>query len=98
MKVLHTKGEWKVINDTDGCRIYSDMFGGIANIPHNGKHKDEHEANAKLISASPDLLEALQPLVNICKFVPKEVFTEEGRRDFQALLNNAQAAINKAIQ
>jgi hypothetical protein len=63
MKTLHTKGNWKTILDPTMCTVTSDVFGGICQIPHMGKHKEEHEANALLIAAAPELLEALKELL-----------------------------------
>lgn len=60
-KMKHTKGQWKIDPDTGNV-----MSGKITvAVPHGsaGKHidvKDEHEANAKLITAAPELLEACQ--------------------------------------
>jgi hypothetical protein len=45
------------------CTVHSDVFGGICQIPHMGKHKEEHEANARLIAAAPELLEILSVLL-----------------------------------
>lgn len=67
MEFKGTKGEWKVdhinnerknivSNDIDVC----DLFGNLG----NGFEKNERfEANAKLIAAAPELLEALQEAV-----------------------------------
>lgn len=65
MKNKHTQGEWKAVLYGDGCRIVSDRYGAIAQIPHEGKHKEEHEANAKLIASAPKLLEVLSNILNI---------------------------------
>jgi hypothetical protein len=62
MKTLHTKGNWKTILDPTMCTVHSDVFGGICQIPHMGKHKEEHEANARLIAAAPELLEMVKEL------------------------------------
>lgn len=70
METKHTKGEWEVStqgkngifilakNPTDMgkdavCRIYTE-----------NSHKHSSEANAKLIAAAPELLEALVELLN----------------------------------
>ena len=63
----HTKGEWDLADNgmddkhqfsvvaynSDGCRLIADTY-------LNRKNKEESEANAKLIAAAPDLLDALQ--------------------------------------
>ena len=48
----HTPLPWhivEVIDSTGIISIASEKFGGICVIPHAGKHKPEHEANAELI-------------------------------------------------
>jgi hypothetical protein len=45
-----------------GGNIVANAFGGVGGIPLT-KHIEEAEANAKLIAAAPELLEALQIMV-----------------------------------
>lgn len=61
----HTQGEWYVsdIPQEDGCYIYTDnnRFSAIARVyKGNNPHAAEAEANARLMAASKDLLEALE--------------------------------------
>lgn len=104
MESKHTKAPWQATHYGDDeivvisadqkthiCRINQSM--AASDFTHV---REEAEANAKLCASAPELLEALKLLVNICKFVPKEVFTEMGKNDFQTLLDNAATAINKA--
>ncbi len=58
----HTKGKWKI----DGLSIYvADHFSRrlwIATVCVGMPSEDESEANARLISAAPDLLEACKAI------------------------------------
>ena len=61
----HTKGPWNatkfnpVTGEIDDCYLYVEP--GIAVIERKVKGRDQHDtANARLIAAAPDLLEALE--------------------------------------
>jgi hypothetical protein len=77
----HRQGEWKT------SKPYFNYY-----VTCNGESicqinaSDDEEANAKLIAAAPDLLEALQAMID-----GKE-------RDFAKLVEKAQAAIKKATE
>jgi len=81
----HTSGEWM----TDGSEIYN-QYNTIAAINYRSKGiaEEEAEANAKIIAAAPDMLEALNRLLNHIEIrnidLPERV------------LEQAQNAINKA--
>jgi hypothetical protein len=60
MNTKHTAGEWHA---HDG-QIYPQETGKtLALIPYFDKENKEHEANAKLIAAAPELLQALETLL-----------------------------------
>ena len=98
MKTKHTKGEWEVeilpggINNTNIISVQP----SICNCSVKMNNPKEAEANAKLIVAAPELLEALQSIVScngagyrdIKKFVD----------DLQPFINNAKKAIEKATK
>ena len=59
----HTPGPW-IINPSDphpvnGYRIMSERFGRLAYVARWTAYQEEGAANARLIAAAPDLLEAL---------------------------------------
>lgn len=53
----HTQGEWNC-DTNDGCKEIRTRIGSIAQT--DGINEEEDLANAKLIAAAPDLLEALR--------------------------------------
>ena len=56
----------------------------------------ESEANARLIAAAPDLLEALKALVDISKPMREEWLNDPSFLEARRCYENAQAAIAKA--
>lgn len=85
----HTPGPWRVFADTiqTSPRLFSNK---IAEVCSHNENKDFWKANAQLMAASPELLEALEFIVN-CTPAPGEdaVLNTEG-------YNKACAAIAKA--
>ena len=68
----HTPGPWNatkfnpVTGDIDDCYLYVEP--GIAVIERKVKGRDQHDAaNARLIAAAPDLLEAAQLALQIAE-------------------------------
>lgn len=47
-------------------------------------------------AAMEELIKALTALTNMCGIIPREVFTEAGQRDFQAILNASSTALTNA--
>lgn len=98
-KTKHTKGKWYICHKTetqifiaatdDAARIVERKGSYICEIKqamaHHGINKHD-QANAKLIAAAPDLLEALTAMID-----GKE-------RDFSKLSEKALAAIKKATK
>lgn len=82
METKHTPGQWKVAEK--GCDNLTEKHIAWTNFmevigPKNGDtSKDEDSANAKLIAAAPELLEALQFAVKFIKCCP-ELAKEERR-------------------
>lgn len=64
----HTPGPWHV-NDDKGCRwIETSKDDVIARICKDSCSREIFDANASLIAASPDLLDALKGLLEITDF------------------------------
>lgn len=91
----HTQGEWKFF-DNDKAMGITTKKGDIAwtQVPSAGlinlaRTKDEDIANTYLMSAAPELLDALQKMCEVM---------DEGYGDIakQLVRDMAQAAINKA--
>ena len=76
MKFKGTKGEWFGIEYSGIWNIQSGQFYGDDNLLDCECYpREEVEANAKLIAAAPDLLEAL---INIRKLAFDKIHSDEG--------------------
>ncbi|MGY2363714.1 hypothetical protein ACW9IO_14275 [Pseudomonas azotoformans] len=74
MEIKHTPGPWVVDPDSPtDISPADDLRLGIASISHADEaggrwlFGDQSKANAKLIAAAPDLLEALEDLLSRCE-------------------------------
>ncbi len=86
-----TKGEWDV--EVDMIRSDLEITGNVICVEPEDyipKSRVNWKANAKLISAAPDLLQALQELYYLVTELPEEGSIIEA-------LANAKAAIEKAL-
>lgn len=91
----HTKGEWRYFKANDGHIIKTDK-GCIADVYCNIDDLDSaEEANAKLIAAAPDMLEALQDMVFIFESISEKLPTPA--KEFNCF-KKAINAINKATK
>jgi len=83
--------EWEhnnLVGDYNGC-IVCNLYDSHGNRPHAYK---EVEANAKLIAAAPELLEACQAALNSWHSKPSNFYKKE-----PLYLEMLRKAINKAI-
>ena len=109
MKTKHTPGPWKINQTTlyRGEEMISDESGQfIAGI----SNRDESEANAKLIAAAPEMLDALKAvydlidsgvLVRDTSFVSVHGIKDDDFAYFtkqSVKINNAVVLMNKAIE
>ncbi len=95
-KAKHTPGPWTVghehlQDDTWFYRVYYSDNRGIFEIATIDKRRrPQATANARLISAAPDMLEALQAIVLLQR--------DQGRRNLPECAAIARAAIAKATE
>lgn len=102
MSAKHTQGPW-IYGWGGGVLLVFDAKGGptIAGIPYNDeKDSPLAEANARLIAAAPELLEALQLALKALEAIGEEMtvgdrYTNAGQYLLDSL-NPARAAIAKA--
>lgn len=102
----HTPGPWLVApkaleeNFFEDARILRHDGLVVASVVHNGDVVPrEHEANANLIAAAPDMLEALKPFAKCCDSIGREIPDSKDTSSwtFQAGdFRRARAAIAKA--
>jgi len=104
----HTPGPWKAEGDLDGVREdyredrcivtadfdYDARTGSIIGVLRG--HGPELRANARLIAAAPDLLEALKGLFQNCSMIHKLWGAHCNREEADAAIAAARAAIAKA--
>ena len=99
----HTPGNWEVISDPGHfdtrTTVVSKDGGSRKGHPYRmivqvggWAGPREAEANARLIAAAPELLEALEDLASLAEAAMREV----GEYDIEAELSDARAAIAKA--
>jgi hypothetical protein len=105
METKHTKGEWLIEIDhpeseptaENKCHmieIRTKTFEWICSVmPYGKKSKEETEANAKLIAAAPDLLEAL-----IEALPAVEELNGEFQEGWEDTINKIKKAIKKATE
>jgi len=96
MKTKHTQGEW--INTTDGeANFYGvcTQNNWLLRIQQNGELTIEvQEANAKLIAAAPELLEALMEVKEFLGHIQPKV----GEAAFDEIWDITEEAIKKATE
>lgn len=89
----HTKGEWKIdpLNDISIIDSSGDRLEQLI-CQTNGKGGEERKANAKLIAAAPDLLEALIGVKILYMSHPINEYLEP----YKSMWESIEKAINKA--
>jgi len=97
---VHTNGPWEA--DATHCRTAINSKAAansprkhvaMVNIAKNQEYeitKEEHEANAKLIAAAPEMLEALRCVDNY--------FTQPGEDDWVRFYKEALVPVRRAIK
>ena len=106
METKHTKGEWYAHIDRDKfyeateIKVFSNINGRtmICNLTDAAKNlniNNEFEANAKLIAAAPDLLQALIEINKMCADAGN---VENGKLNVGKIAKITINAINKATK
>ncbi len=93
----HTPGPWWVDEDGYIAAGGGDDYVTIAEILGANDEIDVIRANAALIAAAPELLDALQEILQITEYLAPEKFDDAAHQGaFDATLARARAAISKA--
>lgn len=82
----HTPGPWGIIKGEFGPVIFSGETGAMVAQPVRGSSDDERQANARLLSAAPDLLQSLKEVVDWLEIAENK----------SVMHTKARAAIEKA--
>lgn len=94
----HTPGPWYTgtgIDDSD--KVYQNGS-GVAVMSGAKRYQAERDANAKLIAAAPDLLEALEMCITDHGAIGYRDGSPASRRRMDAITELARAAIAKATR
>jgi len=96
----HTKGEWFAKRDGWStvyieCRIGGGMLQEVAACGPTFNGSEEQEANARLLAAAPDLLEALEDLKR--EIILSDVDIAYIDSHFKPWIDKARKAIDKAL-
>lgn len=89
-----TPGPWNYCADEPDWVTDSNDNIAVARVTRYNASAEAQHANAKLISASPELLTALQQPLEIYDDQSGKVWTTSSKR---RALDNARAAVNKAF-
>lgn len=89
-----TRGPWNYRDDESEWVTDSNDNIAVARVTCYNTDANAQHANAKLIAASPELLTALQQLLEIYDDHSGKVWTTSSKR---RALDNARAAVNKAL-
>lgn len=88
----HTPGNWWA---DEGGHIHNDLIGTVKVAKVSGANAEEARANARLISAAPELLDALEKLLPMMVEWHEEFPGHVGDNEL-VLMRDASAAIRKA--
>lgn len=86
----HTPGPWEVKGYGSGIFPSGGNHPIVCSMTTPSGFISNHEANSKLIAAAPELLEALQNMIN--------ANPNDGRWDYQASCDAARRIIKKATE
>lgn len=90
----HTPGPWTITRESDTHPLaIQTAEGTVAYVRHMGRPDPEWQANARLIAAAPELLAALESMVDMFE---RHIDGRPGPDDAAARWDDARAAIAKA--
>lgn len=93
----HTPGPWWVDDDGYIGAGSGDDYVTLAEILGANDEVEVIRANVALITAAPELLDALQEILPIVEYLAPEKFDDAAHQEaFEATLARARAAIEKA--
>jgi hypothetical protein len=100
MSAKHTPGPWEVVEDDfdEALHITCEARAGMipickVDVGYDGPIEDEQHANASLITAAPDLLEALESVTELIELL---VLVGDEKPENGSPCQLARAAIAKA--
>jgi hypothetical protein len=103
MKIQHTPGPWKVERQYTATnrfpishKIDAYCSGILAEVTGQGGTETENLANARLIAAAPELLEALGYALRLMEGAEEYGWQELNHGDREQAQKDARAAISKA--
>jgi hypothetical protein len=100
-KFKHTPGPWEAVIDPQRSTwfliAFADWHTRVCRMTLYAYEEEEQEANARLIAASPDLLEALEAMVEHFATPTSERSAASYGKTKAQVADEARAAIAKAI-
>lgn len=97
MNAKHTPGPWIV--NYDGLNIDTKQDGGIEQVARVSRTNEEREANARLIAAAPDLLDALKEIEERADSNARDLDPEsDAHSGFIRIRDDARLALSKATE
>jgi hypothetical protein len=100
----YTSGPWHTFSNSEGCGVSGGVGRDLADVAHchgfnSLREREEEEANARLISAAPELLDAALEAENALRDYVPELERKGGSMNYgRSVIAKLQAAIAKAKQ
>jgi len=100
MKTQHTPGEWVIVKEKNNFDVESIDGETLIAIIVNQAGENVTQDNAKLIAAAPEMLEALNSLMEYKRIIDQWMASSRDSQagKFESIFNKAEAAIKKATE